>query len=354
MKNIHKNGFAIGLAFLCLTLSIACDTKGGDTVEASITDKKQAIRVRTVTIEATTFSQQVTLIGSSKPDREVAIASEISGRATKVAFEKGDVVKAGTPLLYLDDAKISADLAQAAASRDIAKLDYEKYKTLKERKAAVSSFELELSALKLKAAEASYKSLEVLKDKHILRAPIAGRIVNRDTEIGAIVPPGAPVARIVSLSPIKVSFGVPESAIADFSIGKKGSVYFDAYPDREFSGAISFLAPEVNRRAGTFDCELKLPNTEGLIFPEMSAKVTMTRKERSDSILIPQTAILELSDGHAVFVVDDEGVARQKRIEVDDYSDEMALIASGLSDSEKLVVVGQRGLLDGDVVAIVE
>ena len=354
MKNIFKNGIVFTLAFLFLTLAVACDTKGDDTVKASVDDKKRAIRVKTVTIEETTFSQRITLIGSSKPDREVAIASEISGRVKKVAFEKGDEVKVGAPLLYLDDTKISADLAQAGASRDIAKLDYKKYKRLNERKAAVSSFDLELSALKLKAAEASYKSLEVLKGKHVIKAPIAGRIVNRDTEKGAIVPPGAPVARIVSVQPIKVSFGVPEAAIADFSLGKKGIIYFDAYPDKEFSGVISFLAPEANRRAGTFDCELKLPNEEGLIYPEMSAKVTMTRKEMSDSILIPQTAILELSDGHAVFVVDDEGVARQKRIEVDDYSDEMALIASGLSDSEKLVVVGQRGLLDGDVVVIVE
>ena len=354
MKNIYQNSAIFCVAILCLTFALACDTKNEDIVEASAEEKKLSIRVKTMTVEGAIFSQQVTLIGSSKPDREVSIASEVGGRVTKIAFDKGDEVEAGKPLLYLDDSKIQADLAQAGASRDIAKLDYEKYRALKKRNAAVSPFDLELASLKLKAAEASYKSLLVLKDKYTIKAPISGKIVNRDTEKGAIVTPGMPLARIISIRPIKVSFGIPEATIGDFSIGKKGTVYFDAYPDREFTGIISFLSPEVNRRAGTFICELKLPNEEGLIFPEMSAKVTMVRKEMAGSILIPQTAILELSDGHAVFVVDDEGIARQKRITVDDYSNEMALIATGVSASDKLVIVGQRGLLDGDVVAIVE
>ena len=217
MKNIRKKSVVFCLALLCLSLTSACDPNGEDTVEASVEEDKRVIRVKTVTVEATTFSQQVTMIGSSKPDREVFVASEISGRAVKVEFEKGDKVEAGTPLLYLDDAKIRADLAQAGASRDIARLNHEKYKKLKKRNAAVSSFELELSALKVKVAEAAYESLKALKDKHIIKAPISGRIVNRDTEKGAIVSPGAPVARIVSLRPIKVSFGVPEATISDFS-----------------------------------------------------------------------------------------------------------------------------------------
>lgn len=336
------------IMLLAATAFTGCFQEADPAVE--VKKEKRVARVKTMVIEPELFSQRITLTATAKAGKEVDVAAEIAGRVKKVGFEKGDEVAEGTPILWLDDAKMEADLKQVMASRDLAQLDYDKYKALVERQAAVSPFELERARLKLIAAEASYESLSVAKNKNIIKAPISGQIVNRNTEKGAIVRPGAPIARIVSIRPIKISFGVPEAAIADFSIGKKAEVIFDAYPGQKFAGAITFVSPEVNRRARTFEGELELGNENGKIFPGMSAKVTFTRKELTGSILIPQTAILELSDGHAVFLVDEGGIARQRRITIDDYSNEKALIGSGLVVSERLVIIGHRSLLDGDAV----
>lgn len=86
----------------------------------------------------------------------------------------------------------------------------------------------------------------------------------------------------------------------------------------------------------------------------MSAKATFVRKEIADALLIPQTAVLELPNAHAVFLIDDNGIARQKLVTVADHTGQKALIDGGLKVGDRLVVTGHRSLLDGDTVRVVE
>ncbi len=314
-------------------------------------DLKKRVRVKVMDIKPSTFSQKLILPASAKASKEVNISTEIAGRVVKIGFEKGDFINEGTPLLWLDDNAIKAELAGAMAQKELAELDYRKLKTLSERKANVSEFELEKARLNVTVATARIEGITDTRNKSVVKAPFSGRIVTRNIEVGAIVSPGFIVSRMVSTIPIKIRVGVPETALADFAIGKNGSLLFDAYPGKTQEGKITFISPEVNERDRTFDCELTLPNRNGAIYPEMSARVTFIRKKIENSTLIPQTAIIELADGHAVFVVEGE-IARQKRIETSDNSEEMALVSSGLKAGERLVIVGQRGLLDGDLVKI--
>ena len=129
---------------------------------------------------------------------------------------------------------------------------------------------------------------------------------------------------------------------------------FDAYPDQTSRGRVTYIAPEVDSRSRTFDMELELPNRDMKIFPEMSAKVTFIRKTVENSILIPQDSIVELADGHAVFVIGEGNVARRRKVEIKDMAEEMALVGSGLAAGDRLIVIGQRNLIDGDRVEIID
>ncbi len=340
------------MALAIIAMPTACSKSKEDIQK--IPEEKKIIRVRVKLIEPRTFLQKLTLTASAKASREVTISSEAAGRVVKIGFEKGDSVTKGQPLVWLDDSQLQTEITSSRANRDLLELDYRKLKALADRNAGVSEFQLEQSRLRLEVAEAGLKSLMVRLGKLTIKAPFAGRLSSRKTEVGAIVSPGLALARLVTIRPIKVVTGVPETAIADFEIRKKATIVFDAYPDKIYEGAVTYIAPEVNKVTRVFECEITLPNRKRTIRPEMSAKVTFTRKEMPDSILIPQTAVLELSDGHAVFLVDDKGVARQKRVTIKDNANEMALISSGIVKGDKLVIVGQRSLIDGDKVEIVE
>jgi len=337
------------IALISLATS-ACSNGAADAVKAP--PEKKIIRVRVWKVKPQTFVQKLTLTASAKAGREVTIASESPGRVVGVNFDKGDKVIRGQVLIRLDDATLKAKIAMATVDKDLAELEYRKQKTLSDHGAGISEFQLEQSRLRLEAAKARLGELGAELDKLTIKSPITGVILSRGTEPGEIVSPGAPLARSAELRPIKVVTGAPELAIADFYMGKEALITFDAYPGKNFAGKITFLSLEINPRTRTFDCEIELANKDMMILPEMSAKVAFTRKTLPGSILIPQTSVLELADGHAVFVVDENNIAHQRRIELVDSADEKALVSSGLAEGDALVILGHRKLIDGDTVRI--
>ncbi|MGK7346117.1 MAG: efflux RND transporter periplasmic adaptor subunit [Candidatus Nitrospinota bacterium M3_3B_026] len=333
-------------------LFAACSAGAGDGVEEKAAPGAGDARlVNVMAVKPRTFRKEMTLMGTVRADREVVIAPEAPGRVVRIGFEKGGGVEAGQPLVWLDAAEIEARIAQAEAERDLAALDHDKLKALAGRRANVSEYQLEQARLGLKAAEARLSGLRVARGNMTVRAPFAGMIAARDVEKGAIVSPGQPLGRLIAIDPVKIETGAPETSIADFSIGKDATVRFDAFPEEAHTGKVSYIAPEINPMTRVFDMEVELGNKAMRILPEMSARVTFVRKEIAGAVLIPQDVILELPEGHAVFVVE-EGVARKRMVTIDDMAGEEALIGSGAAPGDILVTAGGRGLTDGDRVRI--
>ncbi|MDH5638283.1 MAG: efflux RND transporter periplasmic adaptor subunit [Nitrospinota bacterium] len=337
-------GLVIGLA--------ACSAEAPNAAPQA--QEEKVVRVNIIEVIPETFEQKLTLPAAAKASREVTVASETLARVEKVGFEKGDEVAEGAPLAWLDDSAVRAQMGQAAADRDMARLDYKKQKALRDKNANVSEFTLERTRLTLVAAEARLAGLASSLKKYTITAPIPGVTVSRDIEVGAVLSPGAPVTRIVTTRPLKVLVGAPESTISDFAIGKQGQVVFDAFPDRAFEGTVTYVAAEVGKTSRVFEVELTLPNTDGAIRPEMAAKVTFVRRSIPGAIVVPQTSIVELATGHVVFTVTQDKKAHQADVVVGDYSEGKTMISSGLAAGDKLVVLGQRGLVEGDTVETVE
>ncbi|MBI4666128.1 MAG: efflux RND transporter periplasmic adaptor subunit [Nitrospinae bacterium] len=346
---MRKNKTSLVL-FTVAAMAVSCSGSAAPPQQNAA--EKKTVKVKVSKIEPGEFRQDLTLNGVAKAWKEVVLAFEAGGRVARLGFEKGARVKAGQPLLWLDGSTAAADVAAAQAARDLAALEHRKLKALEERKAGVSEFQMEQARLNQDAAEARLAGASAYLAKHVIKAPLSGAMVNREVEVGAIVAPGQPLARLVAVNPIKISVGLPEKSMVDFSEGKKAKVTFDAFPDKEFEGKISFIAPAVNPVTRVFDCEVTVDNGDMKILPDMSAKVTFGRSLGPDSIIIPQNAVVELADGHAVYVVEKGVTARQRRVVIEDVSGELALVRSGLAAGDELVISGQRSLVDGDRVEI--
>ena len=343
-----------GLMLAALAAVSACHKEKKEHSPSQEGAGKKIIRVKLMEITAEDFERKITLSASAKAFAEAPLAAETMARVEKIGFEKGDMARQGDPMVWFDAATVRAQLGQARADRDMVKFDYVKQSELKEKGGAVSDYTLEKSRLAMEAAEARIRGLETLLSKYVIHAPISGVVASRDVEVGMVVAPGAPIARIIAVKPIKVSFGVPELEIGSVALGKKARVVFDAHPEREYEGTVSYVAAEVNRTARVFEAEAQLANQDGSIRPEMSAKVTISGKAVKNAISIPQTAVVEMATGHVAFVVGADKTARLKKIEIADYSGGMALVKSGLAAGDRLVIKGHRDLIDGDLVEIGE
>jgi membrane fusion protein (multidrug efflux system) len=350
MRSRDQNLKAV-LAILMI-LVVACSKSPENNLKPSSDSGKATVKVATMIVTAETFEQKLTLTASTMASKSVIIASAAAGRVKNLGFDRSDKVHASQPLVWLDDSVLASELERVVADHEMASLHHEKLKALSDKGANVSELKLEEARLKLKAEGAKLSALNAKLDMMTVRAPFAGVVVTRDVEVGAYINPGQRLAKLVTITPMKIITGVPETAIADFKVGKSALVTLDAYPGKTFTAEVTSISPEVNPKTRVFDCELVIQSSSENILSEMSAKVLFTKKVLANSVLIPQTSVVELIDGHAVYVVENGSVARLKKVVIADVAEEKALVESGLSVGEHLVISGHRSLIDGDTVEV--
>ncbi len=359
MMTIERGIRGVALAF-GLGLLSACggDAEAGDA--ADVTEEPTAFtRVINVEVEAVvpeTFVERIRLTGTVEANRDVTVSAEESGTIVELLVEKGERVSAGDSILRIDDRLLRAQFEEAQARAALAAETWERRKRLWEEDRVGSELAYLEARYASEQAAASLATLERRLERTVVLAPIEGVLDDRMVELGALVSPGTPVARIVDLDPVKVVGGVPERFAADVRRGSRATVRFDVLPDREFEGRVGFVGAAVDARTRTFPVELVFRNPGGVVKPEMVANISVERRSFDDAIVVDQDAIVRKADGYAVFVIgeDAEGPrAEVRQVEIGASQSDRVVIESGVEPGDRLVVVGQQQVADGDRVRIV-
>jgi membrane fusion protein, multidrug efflux system len=326
---------------------------GGATPEMAYS---RVINVEVTPVAVTSFTETIRLTGTVQAHRDVVISAEESGVVREILAEKGSLVRTGQPIARLDAALLEAQLDQARAVAELARESWERRKRLFEEDQVGS----ELSYLEAKyGAEQAAANLTLLQERverTVIRAPIDGILDSREIEVGTMVGVGTPVARIVDTDQVKITAGVPERYAGDVRVGSSVVVGFGAMGEGSYEGRISYVGAVVNTSNRTFPIELTLPNPGRVIKPEMVADVSVAKRTLEEATLVPQEALIRVEGGFVVFVVEGEGpgaVARSRPVELGPAQLNRVVIREGLVPGERLVVVGQQTVADGDRVNVV-
>jgi multidrug efflux pump subunit AcrA (membrane-fusion protein) len=124
-----------------------------------------------------------------------------------------------------------------------------------------------------------------------------------------------------------------------------------------FSAAIRYVGATVDPQSRTFPIEVVMPNPRGVVKPEMVSNLAVARRELDSAVVVPRDALVRVEDGYAVFVaVDREGatVAEARPVRLGPSQRDMVVVESGLRPGDRLIVVGQKTVADGDRVNVVE
>jgi len=178
----------------------------------------------------------------------------------------------------------------------------------------------------------------------------------RAVEVGSMVAPGAPVARVIDVDTLKVSAGVPERYAGEVQRGASAIVNFETFAERDFPARTRFVGSAVNTQNRTFPVEIAIPNTGGMLKPGMVARVRLARGAQREAILVPREAVLRTETGYAVFTVQEQQgrlVAQMTPVITGSGTANRVVVESGLSASDRVVVVGQNQVTHGDVVKVV-
>lgn len=328
----------------------------GEAPAAAAPASKRVLNVEVMTVARGSFTEYVRVTGTVEAARDVTVAAEESGVIRELLVEKGQAVRVGAPMARIDDSVLRPQVEEARAQAALARETHERRRRLWEEDRVGSELAYLEAKYAAERAEATLRLLEKRLERTTIRAPISGIVEARHVEVGSLVAPGTPVARVVDVDRLKVVGGVPERYAADITPGTPAQVTFDVLGGRGFEGRVTFVGATVNPQNRTFPIEISIPNPGRVIKPEMVANVQVTRRSHAAAVVVPQEALVRVEDGFIVFVAaerDGAVVAERRAVEVGAAEGNRVLVRAGLEPGQRVVVVGQQRLAGGDLVNVV-
>ncbi len=353
---IDDRARTLGLA-LAVALTGCSDRAEADSGTQNNTSFQRTINVEVQPLVESDFEERVELTGTVQANRDVTVSAEEAGVIREIVTEEGSSVTEGQPLVRVDDTILLAQVAEAEARAALASETWERRRRLFEDDGVGSELAYLEARYLADQAAAVLNTLSERLARTVIRAPISGILETRQVELGTMVSPGVPVARIVQIDPVKVTGGVPERYALDVTRGSEAMVSFDVLRGEEYPSRVGYVGATVNPRNRTFEVELVLSNPGLVIKPEMVANIEIRRRTIANALVIPQEALVRVEEGFIAFVVGVGGegaeVAEVRSVVLGPSQRNQVVVEAGLMPGERLIVSGQNLVANGDRVRVV-
>ncbi len=213
----------------------------------------------------------------------------------------------------------------------------------------------------LSSDQGTLKNAQVQLGYTKIYAPIDGRIGNILVQVGNVVQPSGtnPLATIVQINPIQVSFAVPASNLAEVQKQMKGGklpvdIKLADTDRKSIAGMLSFVNNTVDNTTGTIQLIGDFNNTDGKLYPGQYVNATLTLSETPNAIVVPSQAVQNGPNGQFVFVVKPDLTVTNTPVVATSAADGLNAIQKGLKAGDKVVTDGQANLVDGAQVRVKE
>ncbi len=324
------------------------------------------VPVSTARVAVADVPLELTSVGTVEPYASVMIKPQVTGILQRVAFSEGQYVERGDLLFAIDERPFAARVAQAQATlaKSQAALANARRQAERYRNAVNSGYvssekadQAETSVATLQATiladEAALTSARLDLDHCVIRAPLAGYTGALQVDEGNLVKASSEqsLVTINQLSPVKVSFTLPEQHLAEIRRRLAANELRARLDDLSADGSplfgeISFFDNTVDRLTGTIRLKADFENANKELWPGQFVPVTIQLTVRKNALVIPARAVQSGLNGNYVFVVVNDQ-AHQQQVTIDVNSGDLAVIAEGLSEGEKVVTDGQLRLREG-------
>jgi RND family efflux transporter MFP subunit len=338
---------------------------GGCKEELPLTEAPTPVRVQRIAAE--TSAQASAYTGVVHARYATDLGFRVAGKIVERKVNIGDRVDRDQLLLQLDptDYRLAvesseAELAAARSSLAQAAADEQRYgKLLAERWVAPAAYELKKAAADEARGrvERAERTLSVARNQAgytLLRANEAGIITALPVEVGQVVGVGQLVARLAQLTEREVVVAIPESRLDD-ARASDATAELWADGSRRYNATLREFSPEADPITRTYQARFTIEAADDAIALGMTATVRLLRKEGRAAVRLPLGAIYTDGGGPSVWVVTaDNAHLRRTPVEVLEFHQDKVLIASGLSDGERVVTLGAQLLDEGRSIRIVE
>ncbi|MGB1455912.1 efflux RND transporter periplasmic adaptor subunit [Spongiibacter marinus] len=316
-----------------------------------------------VTISSTTVTPQqwaarLNAVGSLVAVKGADLTAEVDGTITKISFESGQSVEAGTELLSLESVAERGELARLEAQAKLAEIEQRRREKLYKRR-TISKSEYDTALAETNVAKAAVEAQRGRLNLKTLRAPFAGELGIRRVALGQYLRAGDKIVTLQSLDPIELDFSLPEKQLGKVNPGRTIEIVVDALGGRQFSGEIIAVEPKIDAQTRNFDVRARFANPEKVLKPGLFAKVTVNLGEPTQVLVLPKTAIQYSSYGDSVFVIRQQegGDAEaldviQRFVTLGEARGDFIEVISGVKEGDEVASTGLLKLRSGQPVTI--
>lgn len=323
-------------------------------------NKPPPAQIAAVTATTEAVPRFATGIGSLAAVHQVTVMPEIGGRVTAILFTAGAAVKAGDPLVQLNDAPDKGDLANYEAQARWAAVSLERAKALAQRQVG-PQMNVDQTQSQLDQARAQILKTDAIIAQKLVRAPFAGRLGVRQIEVGQFINPGAAIVSLTDLSQLYVNFTLPSTMREQVKLGQKVDVTTDAFPGRTFVATLTTIEPQISADTRTMKLQATMANPDEALLPGMFINAAVVLPAQPDQVVLPETAVDYTLYGDSVYAIREEGkdaagkpVLKAFRTPVKTgarWSGKVAIL-SGVKPGDRVVAAGQVKLQNGAAVAV--
>ncbi len=297
-------------------------------------------------------------IGTVVAVDQVVISPQVAGRVLKVLFESGATVKAGDPIIQLDDATERADLANFQAQAKLAQVNLQRAVSLAKEKYGPQA-NVDQQQSNLDVARAGIAKSQSLIDQKLIRAPFGGTLGIRQVDVGQYVNPGAALVTLTDLDHLYADFTLPENMRGSLKPDLPVAISGDAFPDKNFDAKLAVIEPRIDPLTRAIKIRASLANPEHLLQPGMFVHARVMLPSDGEAIILPETAIDYTAYGESVFLIEENGTgkdgkpaykATQTFVDVSVRYNGKAAITKGLKAGDLVVDGGQLRVQNGGAV----
>lgn len=353
-----KNVLWASLLAASMVMIAGCHRGESDATAGTV----QAVQARVVQSQQEQVPVSLRSTGTVHASETAVISGRMMAQIRQVLVRVGDSVRAGQPLVVLDDAALRAQLEQAEAGVKVAhnseaaaqtnaalasstlgrykQLQSEKSVSPQEmdevsRRSEAAAANLEASRAQTIAAQAQEKGVRTMMSYTRLVAPFAGVITMRMADPGTMALAGVPLLQVDKAGALELDASVDESAIGGIYKGMKVPVVINGESSVNSTGTVAEIDPAADPSSHSFLVKIDLPSSTQTRAGMYGA--TEFAHGTREAILIPRSAVVSRGSLSCVYALDGQGFAQLRTLTLGASHGNLVEVLSGVSAGEMLV-----------------
>ena len=316
---------------------LTAKSKGPGKGNAMMMPSRQILNVSGFLIKPAVVSELSINNGTLKPDEEVDLSFETSGKIVGINFVEGTRVKKGDLLAKINDKPLQAQFQKLEAQKKLAEEKEFRQRSLLDRD-AISKESYDQIVTELQTIQADINLIKARISETELRAPFDGILGLRNISEGSYATSSTKIARLVKISPIKLEFSIPERYADEVNIGFP--VSFTIVGSTEIYKAIVYaVEPKIELKTRSIVLKALYPNKNEELKSGRYASVTLQLSRSENAIAIPTEALIPEMDGEMVYVYR-KGKAISVKVGTGLRTESLIQIVDGLKFGDTILTTG--------------